>query len=181
MVQGPQALPLVEELNGGPPPKYFRIGEMTIAGRRVFFLRHGMAGVPGAELFGPVGKSRGGAPGDSRGGAEVQLAAGRLQGLYHQRDRRGRMDSLAGAGDLYQSGTPGLPRVAASDEVRKRSARSAAASIHRISRAPILPLGISGTATSSSSIMTSSGVQRWSGWRTSPIASKSRPSKTVRM
>jgi vanillate/3-O-methylgallate O-demethylase len=53
MVQGPQALPLVEELNGGPPPKYFRIGEMTIAGRRVFFLRHGMAGVPGAELFGP--------------------------------------------------------------------------------------------------------------------------------
>ncbi len=54
-VQGPQAMPLLEELNGGPLPevKYFRIGEMTIAGRRVFFLRHGMAGVPGAELFGP--------------------------------------------------------------------------------------------------------------------------------
>jgi vanillate/3-O-methylgallate O-demethylase len=54
-VQGPQAMPLLEELNGGPLPavKYFRLGEMTIAGRRVLFLRHGMAGTPGAELFGP--------------------------------------------------------------------------------------------------------------------------------
>jgi vanillate/3-O-methylgallate O-demethylase len=53
-VQGPQAMPLLEELNGGPLPavKYFRLGEMTIAGRRVLFLRHGMAGTPGAELFG---------------------------------------------------------------------------------------------------------------------------------
>ncbi|MBX5446771.1 aminomethyl transferase family protein [Sphaerobacter sp.] len=54
-LQGPNAPALLEELNGGPLPavKYFRIGEMTIAGRRVYFLRHGMAGTPGAELFGP--------------------------------------------------------------------------------------------------------------------------------
>lgn len=54
-LQGPNAPALLEELNGGPLPevKYFRIGEMSIAGRRVYFLRHGMAGVPGAELFGP--------------------------------------------------------------------------------------------------------------------------------
>lgn len=54
-VQGPQALPLLEELNGAPLPevKCFRMGEMSIAGPRVLFLRHSMAGVPGAELFGP--------------------------------------------------------------------------------------------------------------------------------
>lgn len=54
-LQGPNAIPLLEKLNGGPLPevKFFHMGWITVAGRKVRFLRHGMAGVPGAELFGP--------------------------------------------------------------------------------------------------------------------------------
>jgi glycine cleavage system aminomethyltransferase T len=54
-LQGPLALPLVEVLVGGPPPaiKFFNMGHMTIAGVDVRALRHGMAGQPGFEFFGP--------------------------------------------------------------------------------------------------------------------------------
>ncbi len=54
-VQGPNALELLENLNGGPLPKipFFNMGEITIAGRKVRALGHGMAGQPGYELFGP--------------------------------------------------------------------------------------------------------------------------------
>ncbi|MDQ4075096.1 MAG: aminomethyl transferase family protein [Chloroflexota bacterium] len=54
-VQGPNASDLLEELNGGPIPEipFFNIGEITIAGRTVRALGHGMAGQPGLELFGP--------------------------------------------------------------------------------------------------------------------------------
>lgn len=54
-VQGRDALPLMEKLTGGNVPdiKFFHIGEMKIAGRTVRALRHGMAGEPGFELYGP--------------------------------------------------------------------------------------------------------------------------------
>lgn len=54
-VQGPNAVDLLEELNGGPLPKipFFNMGEITIAGRKVRALGHGMSGQPGLELFGP--------------------------------------------------------------------------------------------------------------------------------
>jgi glycine cleavage system aminomethyltransferase T len=54
-VQGPTALKLLEKVNGGPLPpiKFFNMGEITIAGRKVRALHHGMSGVPGLELFGP--------------------------------------------------------------------------------------------------------------------------------
>jgi vanillate/3-O-methylgallate O-demethylase len=54
-LQGPLALPLVETLVGAPPPsiKFFNMGQMTIAGIGVRALRHGMAGQPGFEFFGP--------------------------------------------------------------------------------------------------------------------------------
>lgn len=54
-LQGPHALPLVESLLGGPAPsiKFFNMGHMTIAGKAVRVLRHGMAGQPGFEFFGP--------------------------------------------------------------------------------------------------------------------------------
>jgi len=54
-VQGPMAMKVLEKLNGGPlpPSKFFGIGEMTIAGRKVKTLRHGMAGEPGLEVWGP--------------------------------------------------------------------------------------------------------------------------------
>jgi glycine cleavage system aminomethyltransferase T len=54
-IQGPTAMKVLEKLNGGPlpPSKFFGIGEMTIAGRKVKTLRHGMAGEPGLEIWGP--------------------------------------------------------------------------------------------------------------------------------
>ena len=54
-VQGPTALQALEKANGGPLPeiKFFNMGEVTIAGRKVRALHHGMSGVPGMELFGP--------------------------------------------------------------------------------------------------------------------------------
>lgn len=54
-VQGPNALELLEEVTGGPLPeiRFFNMGEFNIAGRATRALRHGMAGQPGYELFGP--------------------------------------------------------------------------------------------------------------------------------
>ena len=54
-VQGPNAWGILEKLNGGPIEefKFFGMGEVNIAGRRVRALRHGMAGAAGLELFGP--------------------------------------------------------------------------------------------------------------------------------
>jgi glycine cleavage system aminomethyltransferase T len=54
-LQGPTAASLVEKLINAPLPevKFFNMTDFTIAGRRVRALRHGMAGQPGFELFGP--------------------------------------------------------------------------------------------------------------------------------
>src|SRR5690348_2629439 len=51
----PTAAALIEQVIGAPLPdvKFFNMAEFTIAGRRVRGLRHGMAGQPGFELFGP--------------------------------------------------------------------------------------------------------------------------------
>jgi vanillate/3-O-methylgallate O-demethylase len=54
-IQGPKAWAVIEKLHGGPLEqlKFFNMGYMTIAGRTVRTLRHGMAGAPGLELWGP--------------------------------------------------------------------------------------------------------------------------------
>ena len=54
-IQGPNAWPVIEKLNGGPLEqlKFFRMAEMNVGGMRVRTLRHGMAGEPGLELWGP--------------------------------------------------------------------------------------------------------------------------------
>jgi glycine cleavage system aminomethyltransferase T len=54
-LQGPNALALMEKITGAPvpPTKFFGMADFTIAGVRVRSLRHGMAGQPGFELFGP--------------------------------------------------------------------------------------------------------------------------------
>ncbi len=54
-IQGPNAKPIIEKMNGGPFPdiKFFNIGSINIAGRKVSALRHGMAGAPGLEIWGP--------------------------------------------------------------------------------------------------------------------------------
>ncbi|MPS69677.1 MAG: aminomethyl transferase family protein [Novosphingobium sp.] len=54
-LQGPNAMKVLERAMGITPPdlKFFHMAPITIAGAEVRALRHGMAGQPGYELFGP--------------------------------------------------------------------------------------------------------------------------------
>jgi vanillate/3-O-methylgallate O-demethylase len=54
-IQGPNAWPVIEKLHGGPVEqvKFFRMGHLNVGDERVRTLRHGMAGAPGLELWGP--------------------------------------------------------------------------------------------------------------------------------
>ncbi len=54
-IQGPNAMQVMEKVLGKQPPelKFFNMTQIGIAGHRVNALRHGMAGQPGFELFGP--------------------------------------------------------------------------------------------------------------------------------
>jgi vanillate/3-O-methylgallate O-demethylase len=54
-IQGPKAQQVIEKLNGGPIPeiKFFTFDQIKIGGRQVRALRHGMAGAPGLEVWGP--------------------------------------------------------------------------------------------------------------------------------
>ncbi len=54
-IQGPNAMKVIEAAVGETPPdlKFFRITHLNIAGKQVGALRHGMAGQPGWELYGP--------------------------------------------------------------------------------------------------------------------------------
>jgi vanillate/3-O-methylgallate O-demethylase len=57
-IQGPKAEKVLERLNGGPLPniKFFHVDFISIKGRKVRALRHGMAGEPGLEIWGPYGE-----------------------------------------------------------------------------------------------------------------------------
>ncbi len=54
-VQGPNAMKVIEQALGESPPelRFFRMTTLTLAGKTVRALRHGMVGQPGWELFGP--------------------------------------------------------------------------------------------------------------------------------
>jgi vanillate/3-O-methylgallate O-demethylase len=54
-IQGPNAWPIIEKLNGGPVDKvkFFHMGYLNVGGIQVRTLRHGMAGAPGLEIWGP--------------------------------------------------------------------------------------------------------------------------------
>jgi len=54
-IQGPNAEKLIQKLNGGPfaDIKFFCMDTIKIGGRTVRALRHGMAGAPGLEIWGP--------------------------------------------------------------------------------------------------------------------------------
>lgn len=90
-VQGPNATQVLEALHGGPLPdiKFFHLGAINIKGRKVRALRHGMAGAPGLELWGPyeereeiraailkVGKDHGLVPVGSRAYSSNTLESG---------------------------------------------------------------------------------------------------------
>ncbi len=54
-IQGPNAEQVIKKLNGGPfaDIKFFNMDYINIKGRKVRALRHGMAGAPGLEVWGP--------------------------------------------------------------------------------------------------------------------------------
>lgn len=54
-IQGPNALAIIESAIGGEAPKtkFFGTCELKIGGRKVSAIRHGMAGQPGFEMYGP--------------------------------------------------------------------------------------------------------------------------------
>jgi vanillate/3-O-methylgallate O-demethylase len=54
-IQGPAAWDIIEKVNGGPVDKvkFFHMGYMNVGGIQVRTLRHGMAGAPGLEIWGP--------------------------------------------------------------------------------------------------------------------------------
>jgi glycine cleavage system aminomethyltransferase T len=54
-IQGPNAMKTIEKALGHAPPdlKFFNLTSVEIAGKTVRALRHGMAGQPGFEFFGP--------------------------------------------------------------------------------------------------------------------------------
>ena len=82
-IQGPNAEQVIKKLNGGPFPdiKFFNMGDIKIAGRKVRALRHGMAGAPGLEVWGPVRGRRRNPRGDPRS----------RQGFRHRPGRRARL------------------------------------------------------------------------------------------
>jgi len=54
-IQGPDANRIFEALHGGPIPevKFFHVDWINVGTRKVQALRHGMAGAPGLEIWGP--------------------------------------------------------------------------------------------------------------------------------
>ncbi|SFP51788.1 vanillate/3-O-methylgallate O-demethylase [Tranquillimonas alkanivorans] len=54
-IQGPEADKIFTVMNGGPVPdvKFFHVDWINVGSKRVQALRHGMAGAPGLELWGP--------------------------------------------------------------------------------------------------------------------------------
>lgn len=54
-IQGPEANKILEKMNGGPVPdiKFFHVDWINVGSKKVQALRHGMAGEPGLEIWGP--------------------------------------------------------------------------------------------------------------------------------
>jgi vanillate/3-O-methylgallate O-demethylase len=95
-IQGPFAQQLMTEITGGALPSigFFSIGDLLIEGCKVKALRHGMAGQPGYEIFGPWGDSD-----------KVMAALERLGKKYHLR----KVGSAAYPTSALESGWMPLP------------------------------------------------------------------------
>jgi vanillate/3-O-methylgallate O-demethylase len=131
---GPHAqASVIEKVNGGPVEqlKFFRMAHMNVAGRQVRTLRHGMAGEPGLELWGPyetydetrqaileAGSEFGLEPCGARAYASNTLESGwipsPLPAIYTGEDLRGHRESLAA--DSYEA-TNALAGSFVSDDI----------------------------------------------------------------
>ena len=120
-IQGPNAEQVIKKLNGGPfaDIKFFNMDYINIAGRKVRALRHGMAGAPGLEVWGPYAEGEEIRAAIIEAGKDFGLVAGRRPRLRHQHAGVG-LDPLAGAGGLYRREDESLPAVAAGHELRSQ-------------------------------------------------------------
>ena len=106
-LQGPNAMAVIEKALGGSPPelRFFHLTSITLAGKTVGALRHGMVGQPGWELFGPWE--------DEQAVREALVAAGEEFGLRQSGGR-------AYSSNTIESGwipSP-LPAVYSGDELK---------------------------------------------------------------
>ena len=173
-VQGPNAMAVIEKLLGGPAPelRFFHMTTITIAGKTVRALRHGMAGQPGWELFGPWD--------DGEAVREAIVGAGEEFGLRQVGGGRTPPTRSSPAGSPRRSRR--CTRATASRPIasgcRRRATkaprRSAAASSPTASSTTTSRPGTWGTGSTSSSTTTSSAGRRSSGSRTTSIAARSR-------
>ena len=134
-VQGPNAWQVLEKVNGGPleEVKFFRMGEMNIAGQTVRTLRHGMAGAPGLEIWGPyetydevketileAGKEFGLEPVGSRAYSSNTLESGGSL-LRSRRSTPARSSGRTASGSLLRATRPSTPSRAASSPTTSRT------------------------------------------------------------
>ncbi len=113
-VQGPNAMKVIEKATGRPAPdvKFFNMVKLTIAGKTMWALRHGMVGQPGLRAFRSVGRWRSRASGARRGRPGVRNAACRWTRLFFEYAGV-RLDSVAPACGLYRRGDETVSRVVA--------------------------------------------------------------------
>src|SRR6185437_12946304 len=173
-IQGPNAKHVLDKLNGAPMKdvKFFNMDYINIAGKKVRCLRHGMAGEPGLEIWGPWAE-----------GDEIRnaiLEAGKEFGIVAVGSRAYATIRWNPAGFRRRS-PPSIParsrKRSANGRRRKatpRPVRSPAASSPTRSRITIPRRTSWVTAPSSSSTTTSSAAKRWRRSRTSRIAARSR-------
>ena len=159
-IQGPNAQDVIKKLTAARSGhQVLQHGHITIAGRKVRALRHGMAGAPGLEVWGPY------AEGDEirtailEAGKDVGIVPGWRARLCHQHARV-RLDPLAGAGGLYRRQDEALPASGCRARATKPMPRSAAASSPTISRTTTRRRTNSATTASPSSTTTSSARKR---------------------
>ena len=118
-IQGPNAWKVIEKLNGGPVPeiKFFNMGTIKIGKKKVRALRHGMAGAPGLEIWGPYEDREEIRDAIVAAGEEFGLEAGRVSRVRDQHARIG-LDSVAAAGRLHGRPDEEVPQVAPGEQLR---------------------------------------------------------------
>jgi glycine cleavage system aminomethyltransferase T len=117
-LQGPNAMRVVERVTGKAAPdlKFFNMTTVSIAGKAVRALRHGMAGQPGLELFGPWDDGEPVRQAIIKAGRGIRTQAGGRPRLFLQHHRIG-LDPLAVAGRIYRRENEGVPRMAAGERL----------------------------------------------------------------
>ena len=173
-IQGPNATKVLEKVHGGklPDVKFFNLDAINILGRKVRCLRHGMAGAPGLEIWGPYAERE-----EIR---ETLIDAGRDFGLYQVGARAYSSNTLESG--WIPSPLPAVYTGAAMKSYREwlpangyegNRHRSAAASCRSPSRTTTSRRMPWATVPSSSSITISSAVPPSRGWPTRRTARRS--------